>query len=267
MALPKRTVAASAVRGHRSRWRSACTGSTTGQRRGRPQRRRHDHVLARLERRQRGQGHPGQRRRVREGVPEHPREGRRQHHRRQDQPGASSRRRQRPRRRLVVHDRQRRQVLHLQRLRRPRSRSWRSPTSTPRRPSRSRCSTTPSSRATVHAAVARRRLRPLLQQGRVQGGRHHEPPEDAVGVRGRRRQADQGEGRHLLAARVHAELPRLRVDDHALRRPVEPDVLRRRRQVDGRHRSGVRRDVQVAEGHGRRARRLRQAREVPDDLR
>ena len=120
---------------------------------------------------------------------------------------------------------------------------------------------------TVHAAVAQRRLRSLLQQGRLQGGRHQEPAQDALGVRGRRPQADEGEGRHLLAARVHADLPRLRDHDDALRLPVEPDVLRRRRQVDGGHRSGVPRDAQLAEGPCRRARRLRQAREVPDDLR
>ncbi len=46
-------------------------------------------------------------------------------------------------------------------------------------------------------------------------------------------------GDSLLPARVHAELPRLRVDDHALRGAVRPDVLRRRRQVDGRHRPGA----------------------------
>ena len=37
-------------------------------------------------------GDPGDHRRVREGQPEHPREGRRQHHRRQDQPGPARRR-------------------------------------------------------------------------------------------------------------------------------------------------------------------------------
>ena len=62
-----------------------------------------------------------------------------------------------------------------------------------------------------------------------------------VRVRRRRGQADQDQRRLLLPARLHAELPRLRVDDHALRGPVRPDVLRRRRQVHGRQRPGVRR--------------------------
>ena len=50
--------------------------------------------------------------------------------------------------------------------------------------------------------------------------------QDPLGVRRRRGQADQDVGRHLLPARLHAELPRLRVDDHPLRRPVVADVLR-----------------------------------------
>ncbi len=42
--------------------------------------------------------------------------------------------------------------------------------------------------------------------------------EDAVRVRRRRGQADQDQRRLLLPARLHAELPRLRVDDHATSR-------------------------------------------------
>ena len=38
---------------------------------------------------------------------------------------------------------------------------------------------------------------------------------------------------------LHAQLPRIRDDDDALCRAVGPDVLRRRRQVDGQHRPGV----------------------------
>ncbi len=119
----------------------------------------------------------------------------------------------------------------------------------------------------MHAAAARRRLRPLLQQGRVRGGRHHRAAQDPVGVRGRRDQADQDEGRLLLAARLHAELPRLRDDHDALRgacgarrtstttasRPSPPTRRSRR--------------CSVAEGAGRQARRLRQAGEVPHHLR
>ena len=125
-------------------------------------------------------------------APEHPRQGRRQHHRRQDQPGAAGRRRQRPRRRLVVHHRQRRRVLHLARLRRPRRRSSRSPASTPTTTfPKPHARLHPVRRRPVHAAAAQRRLRPLLQQGRLRRGRHHRAAQDAVGVRRRRGQADQ----------------------------------------------------------------------------
>ena len=94
------------------------------------------------------EGHPGQRRRFREGAPQHPRQGRRQHHRRQDQPGAARRRGQRARRRLVLHHRQRRQVLLVGRVRRPGP----VPEEGRHRPGgdlpEADCSTTPSSTAT-----------------------------------------------------------------------------------------------------------------------
>ena len=73
----------------------------------------------------------------------------------------------------------------------------------------------------------------------------------------------KSDGRQLLPARLHAELPRLRVVDHALRGAVVADVLHRRREVQRRERPRLRAGHGVAEGAGRQARRLRQAREVP----
>ncbi len=118
-------------------------------------------------------------RRLRGGQPQHPRQGRRQHHRRQDQPGAAGRRLQRARRRLVVHHRQRRPVLHLGCLRRPDAVHG----EVRHRPG----GDVPAGAAGVHAvrgqpvraAAAERRLRPLLQQGRVRRGRHHRAAQDA----------------------------------------------------------------------------------------
>ena len=149
MALPNTNAHRSRGCRDRRRTRGRLRWIQAGQRERRPERGRHHHVLARLERAQRGEGHPGQHRRVRGRAPEHPRQGGRQHHRRQDQPGVEGRRRQGPRRGLVVHDRQRRRVLHLARVRRPRHHSSRSPRSTPRPPSRSHCRTTPSSTASA----------------------------------------------------------------------------------------------------------------------
>ena len=90
-----------------------------------------------------------------------------------------------------------------------------------------------------------------------------EPPKTHVGVRRGRREADQERRGQLLRARLHAELPRLRVVDHALRGAVVADVLHRRREVQRRGRPRLRAGHGVAEGPGRQARRLRQAREVP----
>ena len=120
-----------------------------------------------------------ERRRVREGAPEHPRQGRRQHHRRQDQPGAARGRFERAGRGLVVHHRQRRQVLLVGRVRRPEAVPGEVRRRPGRRPSRRRCTTTPSSRASAARCRCWRRVRPLLQQGRVQGRRHHRAAEDA----------------------------------------------------------------------------------------
>ena len=75
------------------------------------------------------------------------------------------------------------------------------------------------------------------------------PPEDAVGVRRRRGEADQELRRRLLPARLHAGLPLLRVDDHPLRRAVVADVLHLRRQVQRRQRPGTQGGV----SSGRRA--------------
>ena len=80
--------------------------------------------------------------------------------------------------------------------------------------------------------------------------------EDLLRVRRRRGQAHQDVRRHLLAARLHAALPRLRVDDHPLRGAGVADVLHLRREVQRRQRPAPRLDVRVAEGAGRQARRL-----------
>ena len=186
-----------------------------------PERRRDHHVLARLERAQRGRGHPVDHRRLREGAPQHPREGRRQHHRRQDQPGAAGRRLQRPRRGVVVHHRQRRRVLHLARLRRPRRRSWRSPASTRPRPSRRRsCDYTQYEGNQCALPLLSDAYGLYYNKDMFAAAGISRAAQDAVGVRRRRGEADQDLRRHLLPARLHAELPRLRVDDHPLRGPV-----------------------------------------------
>ena len=102
----------------------------------------------------------------------------------------------------------------------------------------------------VRAAAAQRRLRPLLQQGRRSrrpaSPRRPRPCSefDADAVK-----LTKTQRRLLLPARLHAELPRLRVDDHALRgavrrrrtspptaSPTSPTTRRSRRPSSGRRR-------------------------------
>ena len=130
------------------------------------------------------EGDPGQHRRPSRRRTPTSREGRRQHHRRQDQPGPAAGGGNGTRRGVVVHHRQRRASSATRRLRRPRTRSCRSRASTQNdvlRQADARVHPVPGQ--PVHAAAAGRRLRPLLQQGRVRGGRHHRAAEDLVGVR------------------------------------------------------------------------------------
>ena len=72
----------------------------------------------------------------------------------------------------------------------------------------------------VHAAPAGRRHGPVLQQGHVRRRGDHLAAEDLVGVHRRCGQADQAQGRQLLAAGLHAELPRVQHHAGALPGPV-----------------------------------------------
>ena len=217
---------------------------------------------------ERGRGHPGDDRRVREEVPQHPRQGRRQHHRRQDQPGAAGRRPQRPRRGVVVHHRQRRRVLHLRRLRRPHAvheevgdrpdhdlpgRAAASTPSSRATSARCRCSATPTASTTTRTTFAAAGIT--------------SPPKtfsefDADAVKLTKTSGDTYSQLGFMP-NYHGYESTI---THFAAQCVA-DVLHRRREVERRQRPGPRRDVRVAEGAGRQARRLRQAREVPHDVR
>ena len=150
----------------------------------------------------------------RTAQPEHPRQGRRQHHRRQDQPGAAGRRLQRARRRLVVHHRQRRAVLHLGRLRRPDAVHGEVRHRPRRRPSRRRM-------LEYTQYEGNQCTLPLL--GDAYGLYYNkdafaaagitEPPKTMSEFEADAVKLTKTDGDTLLAARLHAELPRLRVDD------------------------------------------------------
>ena len=102
----------------------------------------------------------------------------------------------------------------------------------------------------MRAAPAERRLRPLLQQGHVRGGRHHLAAQDArPSSTPTRSSSPRRKGDTYSQLGLHAELPRLRVDDHRTSRPsASPTYF----TADGK--SNVANDpalatvVQVAEG-------------------
>ncbi|CAK7284517.1 hypothetical protein SGPA1_30390 [Streptomyces misionensis JCM 4497] len=232
-------------------------------RHGRPHQGHDDHLLARLERAERGAGRRVPGRRLREGAPQHPCARRRRHDRRQDQPGAARRRRPGPRRGLLVHHQQRGQVLFLGRARRsgplPEEGRHRPGHDLPRGDERVH----PVRREPVHRAAARRRVRAVLQQDGVPEGRHSPAAQDLERVRDRRREADDS-GRGLVqAARFHAGLPRLGDHHRALSRAVLPDVLRREGEVTGGRRPRLPGGVRVAEAARGRTRRIPEAGAVP----
>ena len=204
-----------------------------------------------------------------DGAPEHPRQGRRQHHRRQDQPGAAGRWRQRARRGLVVHHRQRRAVLLVGRRS---STSTRSSTKAGIDPE----TTFPSAMLDYTQFEGNRCTLPLL--GDAYGLYYNKDTFDAAGISGPPKTLSEfdadaikltkSNGDSYYAARLHAELPRLRDHDRRTsRRMWNPTYF------DDRGKSTVDTDpafkavVRVAEAAGRQARRLRQAGEVPDHLR
>ena len=146
------------------------------------------HALGRLHR-ARARRVQERRRGLRAAAPERQRQRRRRHQRRQDHRGDP--RRQRARRRAVVLGRQHRRVLLLRRLDRPQAATSSATTSaTTIFPPAPHYYTAVQGQA-LRAADARRRLRPLLQRGRVQEGRDHAPAEDDLRAHRRREEADR----------------------------------------------------------------------------
>ena len=118
-------------------------------------------------------------------------------------------------------------------------------------------------RRPLRAAAARRHVRPLLQQGPVQGGRDHEPAEDDVGARSRREEADGAELERHDQGRRHRPDDRLLREragavDHVLRR----QVAGREGQLDPLEGPRMGEVAELAQGP-RRLVRVQQPREVP----
>ena len=177
--------------------------------------------------------------RVRPEAPGRRREGRRRDQRRQDLRRAPLG--QRPGHRQLVHVVERRDLLPVRRLDRPRP----APQARPHRRQ-----PVPGDVALLHAvqgqtlrsAAACGRNRALLQHDALQEGRPHRPAEDAVATRHLREEADgQEQGRVDQDTRLRPEhefLPR-GLRQRRLRLPAahRRELLRQEREVEPRHRS------------------------------
>ena len=92
----------------------------------------------------------------------------------------------------------------------------------------------------LRAAAARRRLRPLLQQGAVQGGRHQRPAEDDLRADDVREEADEEERRRIAQGRGLQPVLRL-LPEHRRRTSaaVGAKWVDDERQVEPRQRPGL----------------------------
>ncbi len=121
-------------------------------------------------------------------------------------------------------------------------------------------------REAVRAAAPRRRVRALLQQEALQGGRDQEPAEDVLGADRRREEADEEGSRRLDQGRGLRLVPRLLRRQRA--RPLHVctalrgEVRGLEGQVLARHEPRLGEDPEVAE-EPRRLLRVQEPRQVP----